>query len=327
VLSLASPLLGALLLHRLTDITLGPGALSWFSTSLFVLATSLRPWSHLIERLHDRADALHDAIHYPSTNETRKADVLRKELRALQARLDLLEGSVKGVEGQVEVRAKSEDVYEHVDDALDAVESVLRAHERKGAAVRAAQDARLAALEGALSAVQLANAQERVVYVQTASPGLLAVLGALAPKWALPAQVLKRPKYYAPTSPVRERDPRRKLRLETIPEELFTDNEAVINGKPTISSTKDDAYDSVFYYGGAATEEPGEVSAPPTYMSGRGRHTYDTKKGGQRRLWWRRIPGLALMLKFAALITLPARVIFKAILPRVGLTVRRAYSA
>ena len=58
-----SPFLGAMLLRSVAAAVSGdPNILSWFSTSLFVLATGIRPWSHLVERLRSRSLALNEIL-------------------------------------------------------------------------------------------------------------------------------------------------------------------------------------------------------------------------------------------------------------------------
>ena len=59
VLAIVSPVVGAVFLRHVLN------ALTWFSTTLSVLATGIRPWSHLIARLKDRTRELDTALHYP----------------------------------------------------------------------------------------------------------------------------------------------------------------------------------------------------------------------------------------------------------------------
>ncbi|CAE6451884.1 unnamed protein product [Rhizoctonia solani] len=65
LLCVVTPFLGATLL-RLSASLLYPESLSWFSTSLFVLAAGVRPWRHLAHLILTRTDALHLAAHRPS---------------------------------------------------------------------------------------------------------------------------------------------------------------------------------------------------------------------------------------------------------------------
>ena len=62
-LTILSPFFGATLLRYVAIAISGdPKTLSWFSTSLFVLATGVRPWTHLSERLKDRSRALNEIL-------------------------------------------------------------------------------------------------------------------------------------------------------------------------------------------------------------------------------------------------------------------------
>ena len=62
-LTVLSPFIGATLLKFVAvSITGDPNTLSWFSTSLFILATGIRPWSHLVDRLKDRSQALRTIV-------------------------------------------------------------------------------------------------------------------------------------------------------------------------------------------------------------------------------------------------------------------------
>lgn len=117
--------MGAALLRYATAAVLGPDAVSWFSTGLFVLATGMRPWSHLIDRLGNRTEELQDFVHYPSVTRGVRED----EYRALEQRVAHLEKSFGKVKQKM--AATTEDVYEYVDDAVDAVEHAIRKQEKK----------------------------------------------------------------------------------------------------------------------------------------------------------------------------------------------------
>lgn len=64
-LCLLTPLIGTVLLRYVGSLLSASGSLSWFSTGLFVLATGVRPWRHLISLLTNRAEALHDIVYAP----------------------------------------------------------------------------------------------------------------------------------------------------------------------------------------------------------------------------------------------------------------------
>ncbi|KAH9476594.1 hypothetical protein JR316_0010627 [Psilocybe cubensis] len=124
-LTFLSPFLGAALLRYATDAILGPDAVSWFSTGLFVLATGMRPWIHLVERLNERTDELHDFVHYPSPSHSSSEE--RQKL--LEDRVAQLEKSL--LKMKTKVNHATEDVYDYVDDAVDAVEHAIRKQDRR----------------------------------------------------------------------------------------------------------------------------------------------------------------------------------------------------
>ncbi|ETW79707.1 hypothetical protein HETIRDRAFT_459684, partial [Heterobasidion irregulare TC 32-1] len=126
LLSIVAPFLGAHLLRYVLSTLSGTDAISWFSTTLFVLATGIRPWSHLIARLRDRTGALHDTIHYPSPDAQLIAD--------------------SGMAARVRV----EEAYEELSAALEDVEHAVKKRERKAESTRTAYEARLVALEKAM---------------------------------------------------------------------------------------------------------------------------------------------------------------------------------
>ena len=124
-LTFLSPFLGAILLRYVTASILGPDAVSWFSTGLFVLATGVRPWTHLVERLSQRTMALQSYIHRPSP-----AHVASEEQHLLlEKRVAEIEKSLSKIKSQV--THTTEDVCEYVDDAVSAVEHAMRKQERK----------------------------------------------------------------------------------------------------------------------------------------------------------------------------------------------------
>ncbi|CAA7263989.1 unnamed protein product [Cyclocybe aegerita] len=124
-LTFLSPLLGALLLRYASEAILGPEAVSWFSTGLFVLATGVRPWAHLIDRLNQRTAELHDFVLYPPPT----LSVSEEAHQQLEQRVAQLEKALGKM--RTKVAHATEDVYEYVDDAVDAVEHAMRKQERK----------------------------------------------------------------------------------------------------------------------------------------------------------------------------------------------------
>jgi hypothetical protein len=123
-LTVVSPFLGALFLRYVVAAISGTDALSWFSTGLFVLATGMRPWRHLVERFHSRTHELHNVIHYPPT-----PDKLQSELEEMNERVSRLEKSLASL--RVRLADTTEDVYEYVDDAVDALQTSSKKFEKK----------------------------------------------------------------------------------------------------------------------------------------------------------------------------------------------------
>ncbi|KAF8809930.1 hypothetical protein BYT27DRAFT_7135760 [Phlegmacium glaucopus] len=124
-LTFLSPFLGASLLRYATSAVLGPDAVSWFSTGLFVLATGMRPWAHLVERLSKRTMELQDYVHHPSPFHVASEE----QHLLLEKRVAQMEKSLSKIKSKV--ANTTEDVYEYVDDAVDAVEHAMRKQERK----------------------------------------------------------------------------------------------------------------------------------------------------------------------------------------------------
>jgi hypothetical protein len=151
ILTVLSPLLGAFILRYVAATILGTDIVSWFSTSLFVLATGIRPWRHVVERFQQRITDLHDVIHYPPLSVSATEDVQAKldDMTVRMAELEQVMSKVKGKMADV-----TEEVYDYVDDAMDGVEKATRRHEKKCDASRASQELHLAALEASVESIK-----------------------------------------------------------------------------------------------------------------------------------------------------------------------------
>ena len=124
-LTFLSPFVGASLLRYVSASILGPDSVSWFSTGLFVLATGVRPWTHLVERLSQRTMALQGYVHRPSP-----VHVASEEQHLiLEKRVGEMEKLLSKIKSQVV--HNTEDVCEYVDDAVGAMEHAMRKQERK----------------------------------------------------------------------------------------------------------------------------------------------------------------------------------------------------
>ncbi|CUA77081.1 hypothetical protein RSOLAG22IIIB_06495 [Rhizoctonia solani] len=108
LLCVVTPFLGASLL-RLGASLLYPDTLSWFSTSLFVLAAGVRPWRHLAHLILTRTDALHLAAHRPSQFRSAllapgiEAEVRHREREKDSQRVTELESQVHQLQGELNI--------------------------------------------------------------------------------------------------------------------------------------------------------------------------------------------------------------------------------
>lgn len=125
VLTFLSPLIGASLLRYATATVLGDQAVSWFSTGLFVLATGVRPWSHLIDRVSKRTEELHEFIHYPPPSWKASED----QHHLLEARIAQLEKTL--AKFKTKTAHTSEDLLDYLNENLDEVERTLKKQEKK----------------------------------------------------------------------------------------------------------------------------------------------------------------------------------------------------
>ncbi|TFY82420.1 hypothetical protein EWM64_g1592 [Hericium alpestre] len=149
-LSAMSPFVGAWLLRFVLDTLSGVQNISWFSTTLFVLATGIRPWAHLISRLRDRTHTLHDIIHYPSPDAQLIAD---SKLQAVLNRVERLEREIGTIRRNMVVEERVEEVYEDLSGAIDDIERVVKRQESRAESTRLAQEHRITAVEKGVSRV------------------------------------------------------------------------------------------------------------------------------------------------------------------------------
>ncbi|KAL4071304.1 hypothetical protein V8B97DRAFT_1871274 [Scleroderma yunnanense] len=207
-MTILSPLLGALFLRTIIN-SLSPASISWFSVSLFVLATGLRPWKHVIERLQERTIDLHDIVHYPPS-----------DMEKAQSRLDLLSEKVAMLEAELKVtkvrlEAISAEIYEHVEVTYDAMDKATRRHEKKTEATKSALDTRLSRVEKDVEILL----ERREIRADTPPPTLLSVLKQHL-NIILPASATGTSPAKSPTRSCQRSGLSRSssIRLETIPE-------------------------------------------------------------------------------------------------------------
>ncbi|RDB18292.1 hypothetical protein Hypma_000549 [Hypsizygus marmoreus] len=215
-LTAASPFFGALFLRYATAAVLGEDSVSWFSTALFVMATGMRPWSHLVERFNRRTTDLHDVIHYPSPNIN--AEDVQAQMADMLKRIAYLERSL--AKTKTKFVDATEEVYEYVDHAVDSVDRSVRKHDKK----YDKQDAKIKDLEHTIEMLKGKGKQKVGLSVNTqpASPSLL---NYILPQWWFSPPPHHRTMYTSPTySPsgkasLRSFPSSSSMQLETIPEE------------------------------------------------------------------------------------------------------------
>ncbi|KAH8984991.1 hypothetical protein EDB86DRAFT_2810494 [Lactarius hatsudake] len=130
-LSMITPFAGVALLRSVLRSINGVDSISWFSTTLFVLAAGVRPWGHFTSRLREHTSSLHDSIHYPSPD---SQFIIDSRLQVVLDRVNSLEKELSIVKRTMEMRA-------NVDDTQDA-ERRIRKQERRAESTRNSHDAR-----------------------------------------------------------------------------------------------------------------------------------------------------------------------------------------
>ena len=241
----------------------GVDSLSWFSTTLFVLATGIRPWSHLISRLQERTSDLQDAVEEPERERLEREN--GRKLQEAFSRLDTLERVV------IELRAKSAKIaplQEACDDLSEALgdmeRSVLR-HERKVEAARIAHGSRLSAMEH--SVCRLEDSQRKQLVVRpSAQAGVTGLYIPVHPRlarmisWALEVPQKLHDKalvYLASNIPQRTIQQQQNSQLDTI------------SPSPTITSIHNHS-DSLHFFNGTPLEtipEADDSDSDNTYVS------------------------------------------------------------
>ncbi|KAF8055246.1 hypothetical protein FPV67DRAFT_1385990, partial [Lyophyllum atratum] len=212
-----SPFFGAMFLRYATAAVIGEESVSWFSTALFVLATGMRPWAHVIDRFQQRTEDLHDVIHYPSPNLT--AEDVHVQMAEMIKRVEHLETALtKAKERLIDA---TEEVYEYVDEAVTAVDRTVKRHERK----YDKQEAKVNEMEQTLEGLKGKGKQKAgptIAHAPAATPSLLA---SILPAWmftAPPQRSLYASPHHSPKHTLRSFPSASSIHLETIPEEETT---------------------------------------------------------------------------------------------------------
>ena len=166
LLSIVTPFVGAALLRSVLGLVNGADSISWFSTTLFVLAAGVRPWGHLISRLRERTTSLHDTIHYPSPD---TQFIAASRLQAVVDRVGSLEQELSTMKRAMAVRAYVEEMHDDLCSALQDTERAMRKQERKCESVRISYDTRFAALEKVVSRIERARGEKARILVPSSN--------------------------------------------------------------------------------------------------------------------------------------------------------------
>ncbi|KAK0439020.1 uncharacterized protein EV420DRAFT_1735690 [Desarmillaria tabescens] len=100
-----SPFLGASFLCYILTLITGKDILTWFSTGLFLLATGIHLWMHVVKHLTLRISHLHDIIHYPSPEQTTKN--LWQQLADLKQQMERVKHTLGKVQQRIDDRAEA----------------------------------------------------------------------------------------------------------------------------------------------------------------------------------------------------------------------------
>ncbi|EJD41757.1 hypothetical protein AURDEDRAFT_115350 [Auricularia subglabra TFB-10046 SS5] len=166
-LTIISPLIGAYLLRSISAALLGQDYISWFSTIVFVLASGIRPWRHLIHLLRTRTLELQDAAQDGSSPNSG----LHPDRRSLLQRVDHLEQQLAdALDANAACKTELSRLQQALDQSSDELEKLVRRVSRKVEAERTAQTQRLEVLEAKLDALASKRALAPVVSVPSIVP-------------------------------------------------------------------------------------------------------------------------------------------------------------
>jgi uncharacterized protein (UPF0335 family) len=162
LISIVTPFVGAALLRSVLGLVNGVDSISWFSTTLFVLAAGVRPWGHLISRLRERTTSLHDTVHYPSPD---TQFIPASRLQAVVDRVGSLEQELSTIKRAMAMRAYVEEMHDDLSTVLQDTERAMRKQERKSESARISYDTRFTALEKAVSRIERARGEKARILV------------------------------------------------------------------------------------------------------------------------------------------------------------------
>lgn len=161
-LTVLSPFVGAILLRYVsTSISGDKSTLSWFSTTLFVLATGIRPWSHLVERLKDRSQALNTVLEEmeDAPEETTEVQgVPEEQTVVISGKVDELRRRIDRMDFRVaDMSNTNMSEWDDLADAIDSIDDAVKKLRAESTKKEQAQEARLDTLEAYVLGLQYAN--------------------------------------------------------------------------------------------------------------------------------------------------------------------------
>ena len=150
-LAALAPFLGVFFLRTVILTITGEDAAPWFSTTVFVLASSLRPWSHIVSRLRHRVRDLHEAIHYPSPESQLIAD---SRIRGVLSHVEELERELERVKRTMVLGHAVKEAHDEIFDALEDVERSVKKQDRRVEMNRTLTETRLAEVEAIINRLE-----------------------------------------------------------------------------------------------------------------------------------------------------------------------------
>ena len=150
-LTALAPFIGVFFLRTVILTITGEDAAPWFSTTVFVLASSLRPWSHIVSRLRHRVRDLHEVIHYPSPESQLIAD---SRIRAILDHVEELERELERVKRTMVLGHAVKEAHDEIFDALEDVERSVKKQDRKTEMNRTLTEARMAEVEAIIGRLE-----------------------------------------------------------------------------------------------------------------------------------------------------------------------------
>ena len=150
-LAALAPFIGVFFLRTVILTITGEDAAPWFSTTVFVLASSLRPWSHIVSRLRHRVRDLHETIHYPSPESQLIAD---SRIRAILDHVEELEREIERVKRTMVLGHAVKEAHDEIFDALEDMERSVKKQDRKVEMTKSHTETRLSDVEAIINRLE-----------------------------------------------------------------------------------------------------------------------------------------------------------------------------